>query len=81
MPSRSNCVCVKCEKEMRRLKNGVIVEEHMDDGQPYKIWEADLWECPKCHHQCIFGFADRPVAQHFDAKYAEEQKQVEFHIR
>lgn len=81
MPSRSNYICVPCEEEMQRIRSGVVVEEHMGDGKPYKIWFADLWECPKCHHQCLFGFGNRPVAQHFDSDYLEMQKDVEFHIK
>lgn len=81
MPSRSNYICISCEKEMQLLKVGVVVEEHMADGSGYKIWGADLWECPKCKHQCVLGFADRPIVHHFDPSYAEFQKQVEFHIR
>ena len=80
MPSRSNYVCVPCKKEMERLRSGVIVEEHRENGEPYKIWSADLWTCPKCHHQCILGFGDRPVAQYFDSHYLDVQKDVEFHI-
>lgn len=82
MPSRSNYVCVKCEKEMRLERSGVLVEEHMDDGSPYKIWAADLWECEKCHHQCLLGFGDSPIAHHYDLDYyVEKQKKVEFHIK
>lgn len=81
MPSRSNYICVPCKREMRLVKVGVIVEEHREDGSAYKIWGADLWECPTCGHQCIFGFADRPIVYHFDPSYAESQKQVEYHIQ
>jgi len=81
MPSLSNYVCVPCEKEMRRIKNGVVVEEHRENGEPYKIWSADLWACPACGHQCLLGFANRPIAHHHDDKYSEEQKNVQYHIR
>ena len=81
MPSRSNYVCVKCEKEMRLERRGVVVEEHFDDGSSYKIWGADLWECEKCHHQCLLGFSNSPLAQHFDPDFVEVQKKVEFHIK
>ena len=81
MPSRSNYICVPCQKEMQRVKNGVVVEEHREDGSAYKIWHADLWGCPKCGYQCILGFGDRPIAHHHSMEYAQLQKQVEFHIR
>lgn len=81
MPSISNYICVKCEKEMRPEKNGVYIEEHMNDGSPYKIWHADLWKCPVCGTELICGFAINPTAHHFEDHYSEEQKRVEYHIR
>lgn len=81
MPSYSNYICVACEKEMRWLKNGVVVEEHKEDGSAYKIWVADLWGCPKCGHQCLLGFSDHPICHHHQPEYAEEQKKVQYHIR
>jgi hypothetical protein len=81
MPSRSNYVCVSCELEMRMERSGVVVEEHTDDGRPYKIWSADLWRCPGCDVRLILGFATNPLHHHFDPGYAEAKKSVEFHIR
>lgn len=82
MPSRSNYICVLCEKEMVLQKAGVFVEEHMDDGSPYKIWAADLRVCPKCGHRCLVGFGNQPLAHHHDkGNYTSLQKQVRFHIR
>lgn len=81
MPSKSNEICVPCEKEMQPVKVGVLVEEHMDDGSPYKIWQADLLGCPKCGHQIIAGFANSPVAHHHDSHYSKVLKEVELHIR
>lgn len=81
MPSKSNYVCLPCEKEMFISKSGVIVEEHMDNGRPYKIWMADLRECPTCGHQCIVGFGDKPLVEHFQDDYEEQGKKVQFHIR
>lgn len=83
MPSKSNYVCVKCEREMMPERTGVTVEEHTDDGGPYKIWSADLYYCPKCGHQCLVGFADRPLAHHHQtAEYNTLRNvKVEFHIR
>ncbi len=53
-------VCSKCEVEFRPSKNGVEVVDYASFG-PYKIWEADEWECPSCHTKVITGFADRPI--------------------
>ena len=65
---------------MRMKKAGVVVEEHREGGKPYKIWQADLWECPTCGHECILGFAAKPSAQHFEDHYGVEQKTVTHHI-
>ena len=37
--------------------------------QPYKLWVADLWECPDCGHQMINGFASRPLAEHYQSNF------------
>lgn len=90
MPSRSNYICVKCEKEVMPAKIGVTVEEHRKEEQSrglpplwaaYKIWTADVLQCPECGAQILAGFPDRPVAHHHEENYAEEQKKMEFHIR
>ena len=30
---------------------------------PYKVWNADTWECPGCGVQIVGGFADQPSRQ------------------
>lgn len=82
MPSLSNYICVKCEKEMRPKKNGIYVEEHIGYDQPYKIWHADLWECLMCGIQIIAGFSRNPVAENYETEnYNRIKPEVEFHIR
>lgn len=72
-------VCAECDiryepkrsasaTEMRPRKNGVYVIEMADFG-PYKVWLADLWECPKCGHQTIAGFGIEALAEHYEAKF------------
>lgn len=35
--------------------------------KPYKLWCADLWECPDCGHQLVAGWASTPaVVRHED---------------
>jgi len=62
-------VCVKCGKFLKIKQNGVSVEEGMplNDGMwgPYKIWQADLWECRECGIEIISGFGHRPIAEHY----------------
>lgn len=60
-------ICAKCCKEMRPLKNEVIVKYMMSKGtQPYEVFMADLWHCPKCNNQIIRGFGQNPVWEHWD---------------
>jgi hypothetical protein len=49
--------CVKCSKWSRCRKTGVEVIETYDDGvTPYKVWQADIHECPGCGFQVVLGF-------------------------
>lgn len=63
-------VCVACSTFMVPAKNGVLVEECMDDGAPYKLWRADLYECRTCGHEIITGWGARPIAEHYQDTYA-----------
>ena len=63
-------VCVKCEVDLRPSMNEVNVIEYSDNG-PYKIWEADEWECPECHIRVIIGFGDAPFAHHSQEDFDE----------
>ena len=82
MPSRSNVVCVDCEKEMLPHRTGAIVEEHTDDGGPYKIWSADVYRCSSCGQEVIARFARDPIAHHHEReKYDRLKEQVEYHVR
>lgn len=69
MPTRSAYVCTDCHRFMVIKRNGVTVEELMDDGAPYKLWDADLYECPNCGVQIATGFAQAPLAEHFQPTY------------
>lgn len=39
-------VCA-CGFIMKTKKIGVVVEEHLENGGPYKKWIGDVKECPK----------------------------------
>jgi len=81
MPTKGNCICVKCEIELRPKKNGVFLEETRHYDLPYKIWHADLLECPSCGFQIITGFGRDPSAEHFEDKYEVLKARVEFYCR
>ncbi len=40
--------------------------------QPYKIWSADLWECPDCGHQLISGWGQQPQAERHHDGFGEQ---------
>jgi hypothetical protein len=69
-------VCVACKKFFRVKKQGISIEEGMPLGGEaagmwgsYKLWSADLFECPGCHVQIVAGFGQRPIAEHFQTDY------------
>jgi DNA-directed RNA polymerase subunit RPC12/RpoP len=73
-----NPVCVKCGREFKIKKNGVMVLETTGPtGDPYKIWNTDLWECPKCYFQILHGYGSNPVAYQGDPDFEELRKMVE----
>ena len=44
--------CVKCQTYLFAKKNEVVVLETFEDGiTPYKIWLADLFQCPDCEYE------------------------------
>jgi sarcosine oxidase delta subunit len=68
VPTSSNYLC-GCGRFMRPKKNSVTVEEVTEDGRPYKLWDADLWECPECGNRIVAGFASQPLAEHYQHTY------------
>jgi hypothetical protein len=68
MPTGSNVLC-GCGRFMVVKRNSVTVEERLEDQAPYKLWDADLYECPSCHHQVITGFGQSPLAEHYQPDY------------
>ena len=75
MPTSSNYLC-GCGRFMRVKTNGVTVEELLEDGLPYKLWEADLWECVECGCELIAGFARLPLAEHYQPTYATQRERL-----
>jgi hypothetical protein len=74
MPTISNTFCVKCQTFLIISDIGVAVEEIMGDGQPYKLWTADLFECPTCGMQVITRFGSEPICEHFENDYDSTKK-------
>lgn len=75
MPTSSNYLC-GCGRFMRPKQNSVTVEELMEDGRPYKLWDADLYECVECGVEVISGFGAGPLAEHYQPDYAEQRARL-----
>lgn len=75
MPTASNVLC-GCGRFMTVKKNAVTVEEQLEDGDPYKLWDADLYECPQCGWQVITGFAQLPLAEHYQDTYEAQRRRL-----
>jgi hypothetical protein len=63
-------VCASCELDMKPLKNGAYVE-YMASFGPYKIHQADLWQCQCCGAKVLVGIGATAIAEHFQDNYAE----------
>ena len=75
MPTSSNYLC-GCGRFMRPITNSVVVEELMESGDPYKLWDADLWGCPECGARIIAGFGRLPIAEYYQPTYAEMRERL-----
>ena len=69
-------VCVKCEVEYRPHKNGVYVKEIRLDGSFYKLWSADIWKCPGCGHELVWGYGHSPLVQDHQLLTSPELKSM-----
>ena len=69
-------ICVNCQCEFKPLINGVDVVEMAQFG-PYKLWSADLVQCPGCGAKVITGFS-RTFVEHWQPgfnQYFDRAKQ------
>lgn len=65
--------CVKCCVEYVPIAVGVkAIETHLPSREPYKIWGADLWACPKCRSQILIGYGKNPIAEHYQDDFAQK---------
>mgnify|MGYP001614674550 CR=1 FL=1 len=76
MEARVKPICANCQVSFYKEKMGVVVVETFGSGpMPYKIWMADLWECPGCHARIVSGFGNNPICEHrqedFKRQYAD----------
>lgn len=60
-------ICVKCERELEKVRSGVkVVEMFQGNKEIYRVWNADKYRCPTCKIEAVIDFAGRPLAQHFN---------------
>ena len=67
-------VCPKCNCELRPETNGVGVLDMFrpsdsDTAEPYELWDADKWKCPKCGLEVIGGFGEGAISAHYLADF------------
>lgn len=72
--------CVECGTYYVTRKTGVNVLETYEDGTPYKVWHADLLECPDCAKQVVKGFGLQPLAIAHEPGFDAELQRVELTI-
>jgi hypothetical protein len=68
--------CAGCKVKFRPRKNDIRVLETMDDGRPYRVWCADLWECPDCGTQLIAGYGRTHISEHYMDGFGEALTKV-----
>ncbi len=64
-------VCVKCKRELRVAKNEVYYIETFKYG-PYRVWNADKFQCPECGTEILSGYGNNPILSHFDKDFADK---------
>lgn len=63
-------ICVKCQTGFRNIKSGIkVIDIFSCPPKPYKIWLADLFECPICKTQIVSGFGQNPISQHYETDF------------
>lgn len=71
MPTGGNYICgCGSGQMMKNVRSGMLVEELMADGRPYKVWSADRFQCPKCLSSVIIVMSKWPVSEHFNEGYS-----------
>jgi len=72
--------CANCKTMLRPRKNDVCVHVTMNDGRPYQLWQADLWECPDCGWQAVLGYGQSAWAEHYQPDFGKYLAQVDITI-
>lgn len=68
--------CPKCERPLRVVKNGVIIERQSIEAMPYQVFHGDVWGCPMCGNE-VLKTAKEPWTESHKPDYAEEAAKAE----
>ncbi|MCW3991209.1 MAG: hypothetical protein NWE79_00740 [Candidatus Bathyarchaeota archaeon] len=63
--------CFDCLVRLKVHKVGVRVIELDGEGAPYKLWHADVMECPSCGRKLVARFAEYPAVQQGEPGFNE----------
>jgi uncharacterized protein with PIN domain len=56
-------VCAKCNQQLRPKKNGVEFIE-TSQGEPIRLYSADLWECQSCGAEMLYtSHGQSPISE------------------
>jgi hypothetical protein len=82
-------ICVTCGTFFKPAKSGIYVQEmkpkregavagklFAEDWAPYKLWQADLYECRSCGMQIVVGSGLQPISEHYKPEYEEMVKAI-----
>ncbi len=70
-------VCVKCGRILRIACNGVWAQENKSQrGEPYRVSNFDMWECPECGYQVLAG-SGKPIYEYHRKQFEKYQKETE----
>jgi len=58
-------VCVYCCTPMAPSKNDRGYLETHSDGQPFRLWSCDEYQC-KCGNRVLTGFGYQAIAEHYE---------------
>lgn len=60
-------VCVQCQAAFGQKRTGVsVIETAGDPPKPFRIWRADLLQCPICGKEMLAHFSHEPVAENHE---------------
>jgi hypothetical protein len=70
-------ICGRCGRIMKIKKTGGNILEYLEDGcTEYRIFSADIYECPECHIPVACGMGN-PIYPSSD-DYEQLKKNLEF---